>query len=178
MLLCKKELKKTFVEKEPGVLYWRRKPFYSKIDIKKPAGCLQKIGYVVITLKGKSYKRSKLIYFMHNGYTPKMVDHINRNKHDDRIENLREVDDSLNSKNRATWSVTGYKHIYRRKNKKCKQGFYYNFQIREKGELLQIKSSVDLYYLVLYRNVFALTYEHDLCVIDRLDDLEDNDNEY
>ena len=52
----------------------------------------------------------------HYGETPSQVDHINRNKSDDRIENLREASTSTNNINRNPYSNTNEKLIYLRKD--------------------------------------------------------------
>jgi hypothetical protein len=49
---------------------------------------------------GKLYYRYQLIFCMHHGYIPDMIDHINRDPCDDSIENLRECTASENQLNR------------------------------------------------------------------------------
>lgn len=56
----------------------------------------------------------RLIFFAHHGREPEMIDHINRDKSDNRIANLRETTVSENRKNSAP-----------NKGKACK-GVYYN----------------------------------------------------
>ena len=56
------------------------------------AGTLVKtVGYYSVTIKSKRYQLSRLIWIYHNGDIPQgmLVDHINRDTHDNRIENLR-----------------------------------------------------------------------------------------
>jgi hypothetical protein len=56
------------------------------------AGCLIKTtGYTGIRINSKRYSAHRLIWIWHNGDIPKRmeIDHINRNRGDDRIENLR-----------------------------------------------------------------------------------------
>ena len=104
-------------DSKKGVLYWRFSPNNS-VDISKPAGFLGNRGYRVITYKKKKYLRSRLVFLYHHGYFPKIVDHKNRLKEDDRIENLREVTYSLSSINRRGYCNTKLKYIYYAKKKR------------------------------------------------------------
>jgi len=77
-------------------------------------------GYWKISIKNKIYKRSRLVWLYHHGSWPKFnIDHINRIRFDDRIENLRDVNQSHNLRN-ANWPVNkfGKVGVYQRKNKR------------------------------------------------------------
>ena len=85
---------------EDGKLYWK-KQISSKCSIGKEAGTHnKKLNRFYIGLNGKYYLRSRLIYIMHFGKIQNEIDHINRNRTDDRIENLRDVSDRINTINR------------------------------------------------------------------------------
>jgi HNH endonuclease len=79
-----------------GALYWRA----SRRGIRRLlAGCANKNGYWEIKVNGAAYKRHRLVFLMFRGYMPEwpnQIDHINRVKGDDRIENLRDVTPSQN----------------------------------------------------------------------------------
>ena len=49
--------------------------------------------------KMNTYLNYRLIFLYHHGYLPKYIDHINRDKTDDRIENLRPTNHILNAHN-------------------------------------------------------------------------------
>ena len=75
-------LKELFTYKD-GHLYWKRNS--------KKAGTPRKEGYIVIQLNNTQYYAHRLIWSLLNGEIPndKHIDHINRDKADNRIENLR-----------------------------------------------------------------------------------------
>ena len=86
--------------------------------------------YIQITLhnnsKPKTFNIHRLIglYYIPNPNNKPEVDHINRIKHDNRIENLRWATSSEQKQNRDGYSNTGEKYItktYRKDNNK----FYY-----------------------------------------------------
>lgn len=63
------------------------------------AGWLEKNGYIRIEIDGKKYSAHRLAWLLVYGYEPKEIDHINGNRSDNRIENLREVDRRTNNQN-------------------------------------------------------------------------------
>lgn len=76
-------------------------------------GNIEASGYVRTTLNGKRYSIHRIVYLMQHGYMPKEIDHINGNKSDNRIENLREVSRSENNVNRGSFkqNKSGYKNV-------------------------------------------------------------------
>lgn len=75
-------------------------------------------GYYTISIKGKLYKAHRLVWELHNGPIPegRVIDHIDRDKSNNKIENLRCVSRSENRKNTDAVSATGHKYIYPRAN--------------------------------------------------------------
>ena len=64
----------------------------SRARIGDVAGCEDGRGYLFTGISGKYYKNHRIVWLWHNGYLPEgEIDHINRNKIDNRIENLREA---------------------------------------------------------------------------------------
>ncbi len=67
----------------------------------KKVGCLSKVGYLVVWADGRLYQAHRLIWLYHYGNLPKNgIDHINADKSDNRISNLRDVTQQENTKNR------------------------------------------------------------------------------
>lgn len=52
--------------------------------------------YIICSIDKKYFYVHRLIYQLHHGKAPEIVDHINRNSLDNRIENLREASHSEN----------------------------------------------------------------------------------
>ena len=88
-------------------LYWKVRPAYSRVDIGKPAGCIDATtGYRSIMIKGKHYKAHRLIYQMFNEQwditdtTPdNSIDHADRDPRNNNIDNLRVATNSQNKAN-------------------------------------------------------------------------------
>lgn len=79
------------------------------IKTNKIAGGLNKEGYIRIRLNGVEYRAHRIIWEMFNGKIPEgmLVDHINRIKTDNRIENLRLATQSQNLSNQPGRSSLG-----------------------------------------------------------------------
>jgi len=56
-------------------------------------------GYRQVSIEKKSYLVHRVIFLMHYGYMPEFVDHIDKDKTNDKIENLRASTKSQNSMN-------------------------------------------------------------------------------
>lgn len=85
----------------------------------KKAGTIRPNGYKQVWMKGKTHLSHRVIFMMFHGYLPKCIDHINNNKTDNRIENLREAthsENNYNSKLRKT-TKSGCKNVHWAKDK-------------------------------------------------------------
>ena len=79
------------LEDKDGVLYWRKTG--------KLAGTLHHTGYTQIAFKGKLYNAHRLMFLLHNGWLPKVIDHIDGDRSNNKIENLRPATWSQNLQN-------------------------------------------------------------------------------
>ena len=80
---------------EAGHLYWR------EVKGNRTSGSVGAMssGYLRVRALRKAYAVHRIIYVMHHGEPAGDVDHINRDRTDNRIENLRDVSRSVNAAN-------------------------------------------------------------------------------
>jgi hypothetical protein len=97
---------------QDGSLTWKAKRNGTRNN--QNAGHLNKNGYVTIQINGRLYRSHRIIFLWHHGYLPHEIDHINRIKNDNHIENLRDVSHSENCINRGlrTDSSSGVAGVY------------------------------------------------------------------
>lgn len=78
------------------------------------AGRISQKGYIQISLYGRRYSAHRVAWLLYYGNWPKnFIDHINLNKSDNRICNLREATGSQNQHNRLAQhnNTSGYKGV-------------------------------------------------------------------
>lgn len=61
-------------------------------------------GYVYIKFMQKRLSAHRFIFYIHHGYLPKEIDHINRVRHDNKIGNLRACEHTHNLGNQSIQS--------------------------------------------------------------------------
>lgn len=95
-----------------GELFWKAKR--KGISPGDLAGDRGTNGYWRVKIDGRSYKRSRLLWLHVHGDDsfPLQLDHINRDRSDDRIENLRLVTHAENQRNRS-WGTSPRRYVYR-----------------------------------------------------------------
>lgn len=95
-----------------GKLFFKRN-LHSKQREGQEVGSLNNSGYLKVCLDRKNYLVHRLIFLMHHGYLPELLDHIDRNKLNNKIENLRECDKEANSWNRDKQAnnTSGYRGV-------------------------------------------------------------------
>lgn len=69
------------------------------------AGNLKSDGYVEVSIYARQYKAHRICWLIHHGEWPEIVDHINQIPSDNRIINLRSVDNATNLQNAPLYST-------------------------------------------------------------------------
>ena len=101
MTLTVEQLKDALTyDSDTGKFVWKTRPSRA-VKAGDVAGCVEKrIGYVTIGIKGRIYKAHRLAWLYVYGQWPNgLIDHINGDKADNRIANLRDVFADSNSQN-------------------------------------------------------------------------------
>ena len=134
---------------EDGLIYNENNDRFIK-ERKEPTGYMR----VGLSKDGKKkflyVHRLIALAFIHNPLNKPCIDHINRIRDDNRIENLRWVTYSENSQNRTDNNEDMY--IYKKNDKNCKEGYIWVFQIYIDGKQKTIKSSIDKEFLIKFRD--------------------------
>jgi hypothetical protein len=115
----------------------------------KPVKCSVTKGqrYLRIGIQGKVYALHRLVFLYHHGYLPEITDHIDGNRYNNTIENLRSVtqqENCLNSKHRST-SKSPYKNVYLQpptKNSNWKRNWVVSLMV--KGKRIYVGSYKDI----------------------------------
>jgi hypothetical protein len=106
-------------------LRWKKKTC-KKINVGEEAGSLKKEGYYNIMFNGKKYLNHRIIYFLIHSYCPECLDHIDNNRQNNNISNIREASRSQNNQNAQIRkdNTTGIKGLYTYKEKYWKLQIY------------------------------------------------------
>lgn len=108
---------KEFFDYKDGHLYWKKSR--QRVRVGTIAGALlrkygNKTDYWTIRLNGVACKAHRLIWLYHYGYLPKMLDHIDGDGLNNRIENLRPTTAAQNCQNKkiTAKNKSGYKGVF------------------------------------------------------------------
>lgn len=97
-------------DERTGDLYWTAPPS-RRAKVGDIAGYVGKQGYRLVGLLGRNYLAHRLVWIMLRGEAPAMLDHIDGDKSNNRINNLRPATDAQNAANRGLRSdnTSGFK---------------------------------------------------------------------
>lgn len=95
-------------------LIWRESPA-NRCAAGSIAGSLTKVGYIDVEYKGRRYLAHRIIWEMHNGEIPEkiQIDHIDGNKSNNKLSNLRLATPQQNQRNRGAYAnnTSGFKGV-------------------------------------------------------------------
>lgn len=84
-------------------------------------------GYRQVYLEARAYLLHRLIFFWHHGYFPKVVDHIDGDISNNKIENLQGCDQKVNIAKAKTFSTntSGFKGVHYNKAAQKYESYYF-----------------------------------------------------
>jgi hypothetical protein len=85
-------------EYRDGELFYKKSPL-PKIKVGSKAGTINSEGYGKVSIDGKKHSMHRVVFLMMHGYVPDFIDHINGNRADNKIENLRACSRQENGQN-------------------------------------------------------------------------------
>ena len=101
---------------ETGVFKWTNKKRWTN---KRTVGHIDKDGYHSIMIDGRNWRAHRLAWLYVYGELPDQIDHINHQKSDNRIANLRSVTNQQNQMNRRyTGNSAGFMGVCYDKSRK------------------------------------------------------------
>lgn len=120
----------------------------SRVKIGDKCGTPSSNGYIGVHIDGERHLLHRLIFCWHHGYFPQFVDHIDRNRSNNRIENLRSATASQNQGNRNLDSknTSGYRGVtWHKAAKKWQARIKTNGKVRHLGLFLTAEDAYMAY---------------------------------
>lgn len=102
---------------DTGRFVWLVRPKGSRVHAGDRAGTVVKFGYRMIRYNRVKYHEHWLAWFFTHGVWPRLLDHINGDRGDNRIANLREATASQNHVNAVFRNSTGFKGVTKKYRK-------------------------------------------------------------
>ena len=133
-MISNKAVSETFEYHQDGYLI-RKKSKAQNAIIGEKTNFIDSKGYRTVWFNGKTEREHRLIYLMFKGYCPQIIDHIDMNKENNKIENLRPATKSQNNVNCYVRSnnSTGVKGVYF-----CKTTNKWRARINYNGKAIEI----------------------------------------
>jgi hypothetical protein len=107
--ITQEELNELF-EYRDGALYWKT-TVSRRAKKGDRAGSIDPKGYRQVGINRKVYKEHRLIYLLLKGSLPEQLDHIDRDRTNNSIENLRPCSNQENQYNTISHSSSGIKGV-------------------------------------------------------------------
>jgi hypothetical protein len=130
-----------FEYRADGNLVWKVSRRGGKAFPGALVGNRRKDGYVTVGLLNKKWLLHRIIFAMHHGHMPEVIDHIDGDPANNRIENLREASNTLNQYNRKLdcRNKLGIKSVYFHRRDKT-----YAVRMKVKGKVKIVAYCKDL----------------------------------
>lgn len=158
MELTQEYIRSRFDYDPEGFLVWKDHPrlYNHKRKIGQRTGTVNGRGYVVCQLDGKTHFVHRLIFLWHHGYLPEVVDHDDRNKLNNREDNLFDKSQGQNRQNsnyhvRNPDKASGHKNIQKVPRKGgefsylvcvTKEGKRYTKTLRDLDEAIEYRDTL------------------------------------
>lgn len=115
---------------EDGILI-RKVATSNSVNVGDVINGIAKNGYIRVTVESRRMYAHQVIYHMHHGHCPEYIDHIDQNKINNKIDNLRGATNKENSCNTPKLSgcTSKFKGVYWHK-----QGNKWNAKIKYNGK--------------------------------------------
>ena len=103
---------KSLFDYKDGDLYWKQN--VGKIKAGTKAGSVLNSGYRSIVFNRTRYQAHRLIFLFYHNYLPQYIDHIDGNRLNNLIDNLRPATKSQNAINKSmdTKNTSGFRNVY------------------------------------------------------------------
>ena len=126
-----------------GLLYWKEKTA-ACVKIGSKVGVESGRGYLIVPFQYKHYYVHRIIFMMQHGYVPHIIDHIDGNRSNNKIENLRPATRSENCRNQKTPknNTSGYKNVFWHKtSKKWKVALSVDGKLKHIGSFSELEAA-------------------------------------
>lgn len=135
-------------EKDTGVLRWRNQQS-NRVKPNSVAGSINSEGYVCLDIRARPYRAHRIIWLMEYGNFPNgQIDHIDGNRANNRLENLREVSNKQNQENKKTMakSVSGHKGVtWHSRDKVWQARIGHNMKSKHLGSFRNVEDAISAY---------------------------------
>ena len=128
-----------------GIFTWKVRTAHN-VKVGDAAGCPGGAGYLLIGLQRRLYLAHRLAWLYTYGEWPEdQIDHINRNRSDNRISNLREVSHKQNLQNAGKYSNNTSGHpgvVWDKQKSKWKARIKHNYKLIHLGRFTDIEEAL------------------------------------
>ncbi len=132
-------------DQESGIFTWKVRTAHN-VKVGDVAGSVNGRGYLQIRLQSRHYLAHRLAWLYMCGEWPEdQLDHVNRDRSDNRIANLREVTNKQNHQNKSKYShnTSGHTGVYwNKQNSKWRALIMHNRKLIHLGYFTDIEDAI------------------------------------